>query len=159
MGPDRRADLPKIVRLKAVDGENGRLYRRRSSSAGRAWDGLPPWACCPSTAALGIAAALLEQCEKELKLPRIRLSVRRSNEPALALYQKVWLPNGRRLAQLLPQRRRCAGFGKKALTFTSKSVYTFITGVYLHNASRYPTVGVTYQKHASMTRAFLHPPA
>jgi len=42
----------------------------------------------PSYRRLGIAAALLEQCERDLRLPSIRLSVRRSNEPALALYRK-----------------------------------------------------------------------
>ena len=42
----------------------------------------------PQYRRLGIAAALLERCEQELALPRIRLSVRRSNDPALALYKK-----------------------------------------------------------------------
>jgi ribosomal protein S18 acetylase RimI-like enzyme len=37
----------------------------------------------------GIAEALLEHCEKELDFPRIRLSVRRNNDPALGLYKKV----------------------------------------------------------------------
>ncbi len=37
---------------------------------------------------LGIAAALLARCEQELKMPKIKLSVRRSNSAAIDLYKK-----------------------------------------------------------------------
>jgi len=37
---------------------------------------------------MGIASALLEICEVEMKLPVVRLCVRRDNQAALRLYQK-----------------------------------------------------------------------
>ena len=42
----------------------------------------------PQYRRMGIAAALLAKCEQELELPSLRLSVRRSNDSALALYRK-----------------------------------------------------------------------
>ena len=36
----------------------------------------------------GIGTALLDECERQLRLPRIRLSVARSNHGALRLYEQ-----------------------------------------------------------------------
>jgi ribosomal-protein-alanine N-acetyltransferase len=37
----------------------------------------------------GIAKDLLTLCEQEMKMPRVKLTVRRSNEPALKLYENL----------------------------------------------------------------------
>ena len=81
--------MPKIVRLKAVVEENkmvGFIAGDPHPRDGVGW--IATLGVLPEYRRLGIAAALLEQCEQELNLPNVRLSVRRSNEPALALYRK-----------------------------------------------------------------------
>ncbi len=80
--------LPKIIRLKAMvdDKMAGFIAGDPHSREGIGW--IATLGVLPQHRRLGIAAALLDQCEQELELPRIRLSVRRSNDPALALYKK-----------------------------------------------------------------------
>ena len=80
--------LPKIIRLKAtIDGKMaGFIAGDPHTREGIGW--IATLGVLPQYRRLGIAAALLEQCERELHLSNIRLSVRRSNEPALALYRK-----------------------------------------------------------------------
>ena len=81
--------MPKIVRLKAVvegDKMAGFIAGDPHPRDGIGW--IATLGVLPEYRRLGIAAALLEQCEQELNLPNVRLSVRRSNEPALALYRK-----------------------------------------------------------------------
>lgn len=80
--------LPKIIRLKAtVDGKMvGFIAGDPHLREGIGW--IATLGVLPQYRRLGIAAALLDQCEQELALPRIRLSVRRSNEPAIGLYKK-----------------------------------------------------------------------
>lgn len=80
--------LPKIVRLKAiVDGKMaGFVAGDPHPREGVGW--IATLGVLPQYRRMGIAAALLEQCEKQLALPNLRLSVRRSNEPALGLYRK-----------------------------------------------------------------------
>ncbi len=80
--------LPKIIRLKAV--MYGKMVGfitgdpRPQEKVG--W--IATLGVLPQYRRMGIATALLEQCEQELHLPSIRLSVRRSNDPALELYRK-----------------------------------------------------------------------
>ena len=80
--------LPKIIRLKAVvDGKMaGFIAGDPHPREGVGW--IATLGVLPKYRRMGIAAALLSQCELELKLPSIRLSVRRSNDPALELYRK-----------------------------------------------------------------------
>ncbi len=80
--------LPKIVRLKAlVEGKMaGFVAGDPHPREGIGW--VATLGVLPEYRRKGIAAALLEQCEQDLQLPRIRLSVRRTNEPALALYRR-----------------------------------------------------------------------
>ncbi len=80
--------LPKIIRLKAVVEGNmvGFIAGDPHPREGIGW--IATLGVLPQYRRLGIAAALLDQCEQELALPRIRLSVRRSNEPAIGLYKK-----------------------------------------------------------------------
>jgi len=81
--------LPKIVRLKAqVEGKMaGFIAGDPHPRENIGW--IATLGVLPAYRRMGIAEALLAQCEEELALPRIRLSVRKSNEPALALYRKA----------------------------------------------------------------------
>jgi ribosomal-protein-alanine N-acetyltransferase len=80
--------MPKIIRLKAVIGDQmvGFIAGDPHPREGIGW--IATLGVLPQYRRLGVAAALLSQCEQELQLPRIRLSVRRSNDPALTLYKK-----------------------------------------------------------------------
>lgn len=80
--------LPKIVRLKAsVEGKMaGFIVGDPNSRDGIGW--IATLGVLPQYRRMGIAAALLAECEQELRTPTLRLSVRRSNEPALNLYKR-----------------------------------------------------------------------
>lgn len=80
---------PKIVRLKAVvDGKMaGFIAGDPRGREGLGW--IATLGVLPEYRRMGIAETLLTRCEEGLSLPRIRLSVRRSNAPALALYRKA----------------------------------------------------------------------
>lgn len=80
--------LPKIIRLKAsVDGKMAGFIAGDPHTHERVgW--IATLGVLPQYRRLGIAAALLAECEQGLGLPNLRLSVRRSNEPALHLYRK-----------------------------------------------------------------------
>ena len=78
-----------VVRLKAV--ENGKMVgfiagdpRPRENLAWIATIGV-----LPEYRGKGIARALLEACESDIKQPRIRLSVRPSNYEAIRMYQNA----------------------------------------------------------------------
>ena len=80
--------LPQVLRLKAVDekamiGFIAADLRRMQQTA---W--IATLAVLPEYQKSGLGSALLETCESQIKLPRIRLSVRQSNHPALQLYKK-----------------------------------------------------------------------
>jgi ribosomal-protein-alanine N-acetyltransferase len=78
--------MPKIIRLKAM--EDGKMVGFIAGDPhpheNLGW--IATLAVLPEYRRKGIAKALLELCEQALNLPRIRLSVRRDNEPAIALY-------------------------------------------------------------------------
>ncbi len=80
--------LPGIVRLKAVMRGKmvGFVAGDPRPKEGVGW--IATLGVLPEFRRYGIASALLAQCEQELVLPRIRLSVRRSNESAINLYLK-----------------------------------------------------------------------
>ena len=79
---------PDVIRLKAV--ENGELVGfiagdpRPSEGAG--W--VATIGVDPRYQRRGIGRALLHACEERTKLPRMKLTVRMSNEPAISLYEK-----------------------------------------------------------------------
>lgn len=80
--------FPQIIRLKAVEeikmvGFIAVDLRRAQQVA---W--IATLAVNPEYRNTGIASGLLTICEERITLPRIRLSVRRSNYPAKELYQK-----------------------------------------------------------------------
>ena len=81
--------FPGIVRLKAVvDGRMVGFAGGETKPSERAgW--ITTLGVLPAYRRQGIARALLEACEKQLDLPCIKLSVRRSNLAAIELYQRA----------------------------------------------------------------------
>ena len=81
--------FPNVVRLKAVvDGHMiGFAGGDPKPSEGVGW--ITTLGVLPAFRRQGIARALLEACEEHLGLPRINLSVRRSNLAAIELYQRA----------------------------------------------------------------------
>ncbi len=81
--------FPGIVRLRAaVDGEMVGFIAgdpRRDEQTG--W--IMTLGVLPDWRRQGIAEALLSECEQKMGLPTVKLTVRRGNEPAIALYQKL----------------------------------------------------------------------
>jgi|WetSurMetagenome_2_1015567.scaffolds.fasta_scaffold185259_2 ribosomal protein S18 acetylase RimI-like enzyme len=80
--------FPGIVRLKAMVGTvmAGFISADSRPSEGLGW--ITTLGVRPAYRRLGIATALLYACEEKLDLPRIRLSVRRTNFGAITLYEK-----------------------------------------------------------------------
>ncbi len=80
--------IPQIIRLKAVDQELlvGFIAVDLRRSQKTAW--IATLAVLPAYRKSGIGSTLLQISEGEINLPRIRLSVRQSNQPAIQLYQK-----------------------------------------------------------------------
>lgn len=80
--------LPGVVRIKAVYldrmiGFVGGDIRRRS---GIGW--ISTISVMPQYRRMGVAEALLDTCEKEMGMPRVKLVVRKSNMSAQMLYLK-----------------------------------------------------------------------
>ena len=80
--------IPQIIRLKAVDKDIlvGFIAVDLRRSQQTAW--IATLAVQPAYRKSGIGSTLLRISEEEANLPRIRLSVRQSNKPAIQLYQK-----------------------------------------------------------------------
>jgi len=85
--------LPKVVRLKAVVNEKmaGFIAGDPNQSQGVGWIAI--LGVLPEYRRQGIAEKLLEECERQLNFTRIRLSVRKSNDAAIHLYQKAGYQN------------------------------------------------------------------
>jgi ribosomal-protein-alanine N-acetyltransferase len=81
--------FPGVVRLRAsADGEMVGFIAgdpRRAEQTG--W--IMTLGVLPEWRRQGIAEALLSECEEKMGMPAVKLTVRRGNEPALALYQKL----------------------------------------------------------------------
>ncbi len=80
--------FPGVVRLKATrEGEMAGFIaadiRRAENSA---W--ISTLGVLPAYRRQGIATTLLRACEAQIRVPRVRLSVRASNQPALRLYSQ-----------------------------------------------------------------------
>ena len=80
--------LPQVLRLKAVVGQTmiGFIAADLRRQQQTAW--IATFAVLPDRRNTGIGTALLETCESQICLPRIRLSVRQSNNPAIQIYKK-----------------------------------------------------------------------
>jgi ribosomal protein S18 acetylase RimI-like enzyme len=79
--------LPGMVRLKAVvvDQMVGFIGGERQLNRKLGW--VTTLGVLPSFRRQGIALALLSRCEQDLNMPVVRLSVRASNQAAIALYE------------------------------------------------------------------------
>jgi len=80
--------FPDVIRLKAVEaGEMiGFVAGDPRPSQGFSW--IATIGVLPEYRRQGIARDLLHACEAQLKTPRLRLSVRASNQAAITLYEK-----------------------------------------------------------------------
>lgn len=80
--------IPQVIRQKAVDEEKlvGFIAVDLRRSQKTAW--IATLAVLPDYRKSGLGSALLQISEEQVNLPRIRLSVRQSNHPAIQLYQK-----------------------------------------------------------------------
>ena len=80
--------FPDVIRLKAVEaGEMiGFVAGDPRPSQGFSW--IATIGVLPEYRRQGIARDLLYACEEQLKTPRLRLSVRASNQAAITLYEK-----------------------------------------------------------------------
>jgi ribosomal protein S18 acetylase RimI-like enzyme len=80
---------PDVIRLKAVDhGEMiGFIAGDPRPSQGAVW--IATIGVDPSYQRRGIGHELLRACEEQAKLPRVKLTVRISNDGALSLYRKA----------------------------------------------------------------------
>ena len=80
--------IPQIFRYKAADQEKmvGFIAMDLRRSQQTAW--IATLAVLPDYRKSGIGSSLIQICEEEADLPKIRLSVRQSNQPAIQLYQK-----------------------------------------------------------------------
>ena len=79
---------PEMIRLKAVDsGEMiGFVAGDPRSSDGTAW--ISTIGVDPRYQRRGVGRALLRACEEQIKLPRMKLTVRVSNQGAISLYEQ-----------------------------------------------------------------------
>jgi len=79
---------PDIIRLKAVEDNEmvGFVAGDPRSSSRVAW--IATIAVDPRYQRRGIGRMLLHACEEQIKLPRVKLSVRSSNQGAISLYEK-----------------------------------------------------------------------
>jgi ribosomal protein S18 acetylase RimI-like enzyme len=81
--------FPGVVRLKAVIGVKmaGFIAGDKRRTEGVGW--ILTLGVHPNYRRQGIAQTLLDDCEKQMKMPLVKLSVRRSNLGAIALYEKL----------------------------------------------------------------------
>lgn len=80
--------FPDVVRLKAVENDRmvGFVAGDPRPSQGFAW--IATIAVLPEYRRKGIGRALLHACESQLKTPRLKLSVRATNQLAINLYEQ-----------------------------------------------------------------------
>ena len=79
---------PEVIRLKAVEDGTmvGFIAGDPRSSQALAW--IATIGVDPGYQRRGIGRALLRACEAQIKLPRVRLTVRISNDGAISLYEQ-----------------------------------------------------------------------
>ncbi|MDP1546555.1 MAG: GNAT family N-acetyltransferase [Anaerolineales bacterium] len=80
--------FPEVIRLKAV--EDGQMvgFVAGDPRPRDGWGWIATIAVDPRCQRRGIGRALLQGCEANLGVPRVRLTVRMSNQAAVAMYEK-----------------------------------------------------------------------
>ncbi len=81
--------MPGVVRLKAICNDRmvGFVAGDVRRSENLAW--IATICVLPEYRRQGIGTALIEECEQRMRVPRVRLSVRRSNQPAIRMYEQL----------------------------------------------------------------------
>lgn len=80
--------LPHVLRLKALVGGELAGFVAADVRWGRKEAWIATIGVLPEYRRRGIGAALLEACERQLRVERIKLCVRSSNTPAIRLYEQ-----------------------------------------------------------------------
>lgn len=80
---------PGIVRLKAVNPPQLAAFIAGETHRSEQTGWILTIGVLPAYRRLGLASLLMQACEQQMKMPRVKLSVRRSNQPAIQLYQKL----------------------------------------------------------------------
>lgn len=81
--------LPGVIRLKAVNDAKMTGFIAGDPRPGEKLGWIATIGVLPDHRGTGIGRALLEACEQQMLMPRIRLSVRQSNYEAIRLYEKA----------------------------------------------------------------------
>ena len=76
-----------VIRLKAVDGGTMIGFIAGDPRPSSGWGWIATIAVDPPHQRRGIGRSLLRECETLLGVPRARLTVRMSNQPAISLYE------------------------------------------------------------------------
>jgi ribosomal-protein-alanine N-acetyltransferase len=76
-----------VARLKAVEENSMVGFIAGDPRPAEGWAWIATLAVDPNYQRRGIGRELLQACEKKLNLPKIKLTVRTSNLPAIALYE------------------------------------------------------------------------
>jgi ribosomal protein S18 acetylase RimI-like enzyme len=81
--------MPGVVRLKAVMNERMVGFIGGDVQRGENTGWITTLGVFPAQRRLGIAAALLAECETQMGMNHVKLCVRKSNDPAILLYKRA----------------------------------------------------------------------
>lgn len=80
--------FPDVIRIKATENQQMIGFIAGDPRPRDGWGWVATIAVDPHFRLRGIGRTLLHACEKELGVPRVRLTVRSSNQGAIAMYEK-----------------------------------------------------------------------
>ncbi|MBX3035678.1 MAG: GNAT family N-acetyltransferase [Anaerolineales bacterium] len=80
--------FPNVIRFKATEDNQMIGFIAGDPRPNDGWGWVATIAVDPRFRLRGIGRALLHACEKELGVPRVRLTVRTSNQGAITMYEK-----------------------------------------------------------------------
>ncbi len=80
--------FPDVIRIKATEHNQMIGFVAGDPRPSDGWGWVATIAVEPRFRLRGVGRALLHACEKELSVPRVRLTVRSSNQGAISMYEK-----------------------------------------------------------------------
>ncbi len=80
--------FPEVIRFKAIVDEHMVGFVAGDPRPRNGWGWIATIAVDPGYQRRGIGRALLRACERQLGVPKARLTVRMSNAPAIAMYER-----------------------------------------------------------------------